>query len=546
MKSKKIFRSIAAATAALVLFSALAGCGRTSEQTSEGDRKSTEEAKLGYPVSDTPIKLKYWVPLNALASQFIRSYDENEAYQEIQKRTGIDLEFIHPAQGQERELLQLMVASGDLPDIIRGGGKYSGGEFKGLEDGVFADLTTLIPQYAPDYYKYITENPEVKREVTNDDGKMVGFYRIMLEKDSPARRVMLREDWLKEFNLEIPRTLEDYENYFKMVKEKKNIASYVLNFDGVEEQFVGAFGIWAGLTPNPGAIQKLGFFTRDGETVSYGKIQPEFKEYLELMSRWYKAGYISRDFAGMKKTQQQNLFDTGKAGMYVDPVVATFNRAKKLNNSVTSAPYPRIKQEDVLHWDDTGVWPVVKDLADVEVISGTSKHQAEAVRFLNYGFTQEGAMLFNFGVEGKSYVMENGKPKFTDYILKNPKFGTDPANYILKMHLGTTIGVKDEIANPNLVLSPESAAIRKLWSDDKNVDYKLRLPPFELNSEELSKRTNIMTQVETYADEMILKFIIGVEPLDKYDNYVNQIKKMGIDEAIKYTQAAYDRYRSKK
>jgi len=44
----------------------------------------------------------------------------------------------------------------------------------------------------------------------------------------------------------------------------------------------------------------------------------------------------------------------------------------------------------------------------------------------------------------------------------------------------------------------------------------------------------------------VLKFILGAEPMSKFDDYVAQLKKLGIDDAVKITQAAYDRYKNKK
>ena len=44
---------------------------------------------------------------------------------------------------------------------------------------------------------------------------------------------------------------------------------------------------------------------------------------------------------------------------------------------------------------------------------------------------------------------------------------------------------------------------------------------------------------------MFTKFIIGKEPLDKFDEYVETIKKYGIDDVIAVKQAQYDRYIAK-
>ncbi|MFC5648747.1 hypothetical protein ACFPYJ_06320 [Paenibacillus solisilvae] len=50
-----------------------------------------------------------------------------------------------------------------------------------------------------------------------------------------------------------------------------------------------------------------------------------------------------------------------------------------------------------------------------------------------------------------------------------------------------------------------------------------------------------MMDTQTYVSEMTLKFIKGVEPLDKFDDYVKQVKSFGIDEVTANYQHAIER-----
>ena len=50
------------------------------------------------------------------------------------------------------------------------------------------------------------------------------------------------------------------------------------------------------------------------------------------------------------------------------------------------------------------------------------------------------------------------------------------------------------------------------------------------------------TEISTFKDEMFDKFIYGNESLDKFDDFVAKINKMGLNDVIKVQQAAYDRY----
>lgn len=42
------------------------------------------------------------------------------------------------------------------------------------------------------------------------------------------------------------------------------------------------------------------------------------------------------------------------------------------------------------------------------------------MKFLDYGYTDEGRIFFNFGIEGESYEMINGYPTYTEMITHDP------------------------------------------------------------------------------------------------------------------------------
>ncbi len=48
--------------------------------------------------------------------------------------------------------------------------------------------------------------------------------------------------------------------------------------------------------------------------------------------------------------------------------------------------------------------------------------------------------------------------------------------------------------------------------------------------------------LQTYMDEMEAKFITGEESFDGWDKYVEQVKKMGLDNYMEVQNEAYKRY----
>ena len=68
------------------------------------------------------------------------------------------------------------------------------------------------------------------------------------------------------------------------------------------------------------------------------------------------------------------------------------------------------------------------------------------------------------------------------------------------------------------------------------------IPALSFTEEEREVINSIYTEIQTYKDEMINKFIMGKEPLDNFDNFVETLNSMGIEEVLAVEQAAYDRY----
>ncbi len=58
--------------------------------------------------------------------------------------------------------------------------------------------------------------------------------------------------------------------------------------------------------------------------------------------------------------------------------------------------------------------------------------------------------------------------------------------------------------------------------------------------------SNIATDIQTYVSEMVIKFIMGIEPLNKYGEFVDTLNnKMGVPQGIEIYQKAYDRYKNR-
>lgn len=177
------------------------------------------------------------------------------------------------------------------------------------------------------------------------------------------------------------------------------------------------------------------------------------------------------------------------------------------------------------------------------VITTSCKDVELAARLLDYAYSEEGHMLFNFGIEGVSYTMENGEPIYTDLLLKNPDLSITHAmaGYIRANYNGPF--VQDEAyASQYYTLDAQKEAI-ELWSDTNAGNHIL--PPVTPTVDESKEQAQIMNEINTYRDEMTLKFILGNKSFDEWDDYVKTIKGMNIDRVLEIQNAALERYEAR-
>ena len=117
-----------------------------------------------------------------------------------------------------------------------------------------------------------------------------------------------------------------------------------------------------------------------------------------------------------------------------------------------------------------------------------------------------------------------------------------PCPHALKIHFGAKYCYPDSIGHPGTASNEEALRIRTMWKDDTNEQNFLQMPPVKLTAEESAERSELMAQVDTFAKEMMVKYITGAESLDNFDSYIDEVNDYGLTRATEITQAALDRF----
>ena len=124
----------------------------TLNDTYLGDvfEKTIPNNYAAYPWKEE-VTLDVWMANNSILASVCPDLNEHRVFKQLEEMTGIKLNFIVPALGEEATEFNLMIASGELPDIIMGAGRYTGGIAAGVSEGAYMDLTDIVDEYRPNY-----------------------------------------------------------------------------------------------------------------------------------------------------------------------------------------------------------------------------------------------------------------------------------------------------------------------------------------------------------------------------------------------------------
>lgn len=538
---KKVKRAAATIVALSLGIVTLSGCqGKNADSAKQSGQSVT------FPLA-TSVTLKVWRPQIAGLISKYPDMSDYPIYKNFTKQTNIQFKVISPAVGQEKDQFNLMISSGDYPDIYDNGaisGYYSGGFDKAYADGLILKLNDLQKKYAPDLQKIYNEFPDINALMKNDEGLYLSTPLIRGDASMLSTAgYMVRQDWLTKSGLSSPVTMDDWHTMLTAFKDKmgataplifNDLPGTLANGNGL----IGAYGI------------AYGYFVEDGK-MKYGPADSRYEQFLATFAQWYKEGLIDPEFATNNSQTFDSKVENGKSGAFfggVGGAMGTYMKAMATKNpdfKLTGVSYPVLKQGESTHFS-TYVNTRTNIAIPEDAISSKTKYPEVCMAFLNLGYTKSGYLTYNFGEEGTSYKVVDGYPTYTDLITKNPD-GLSMANAIQLYARASTEGpfVQDPRYLEQYYNLPEQQAAVKTYAKNKLTPDTNPTPEGKLSADETNSISSSETQIQTYVDEQLLRFVTGVQPVNDstFSTYVKQLKALGLDNDLQVRQKAEDRFK---
>ena len=399
----------------------LAGCGSDSGSSKGGSSTETGSAAGASSSGETaddaddksPITFEYF---NADGKN--GNWD-NPVAKAITEATGVTLDVSYPvaSQGDAKEDIALMIANDEYPDMI-----YAKGSATDLyQAGALIDMTDLIEKYGPNIKKMYGAEMEKLKWSQDDPGIYQLSYAGVNQKTlTTGGSCQIQWAALKENDYKYPKTLDEYEKMIKSYlaahpKTEDGLDMIGITMSASDWHWMITLGNPAGLIAD--ASPDNGQWIIDDEyNVHYKHVTDEEKEYFKWLCRMYNEGILDPNFATqtdddyIAKVASGRVVAITDAEWHYSQCEATLVADGKVDQTYVGLPVT-LREDQVekalLYQGTTVGWGIG--------ITKSCEDPVRAIKFLDYLCSDEGQILYHWGIEGENYFLDdNGQPYRTD------------------------------------------------------------------------------------------------------------------------------------
>ena len=509
------------------------------------------------PITQEPVTLSYFFGFEGTTLNYIPggTMEGHQVWAWLAENTGITFDLRVVNKANETDQFNLMIASGDYTDLVPAG-DYSAGVEAAYEEDIYLELSDLLEENMPNYWEIIHSDQRLLENVRDGD-KFLAIYALKDQVANPAGvGTFIRRDWLEELGLEVPQTYEELTRVLEAFQTEKGATEPMSLLNTISMQnglLMGGFGSLAELSSNGMGDSTAGFYQEEGRAI-YGATADGTRKFLSWLHALYEKNLIH--FENMQ-ARDVNPFSQLNAGEASDGSTGYI-----FTNQPFGGEYSKMAAQS---GDTACDWWPVPDVAEtagatipfyeeVNLIDMTSlavttqcKNVETALQFLDYGYSYEGSLLYNFGFEeGSGHPVETwhydeaGEPMFDEAALAGVAEATNIASGVV-----STKDLAGVVFDTRLSFSfgERERACFDAWSTNKNTSHILGSST-TLTAQESTDASALYSDIISYVATSSLQFINGDQNIDDdgvWAAYVANIEAMGLSRLTDIIQGAYDR-----
>lgn len=433
----------------------------------------------------------------------------------MEEATGITINRSSAANNDPTEAYNAMVASRDLPDLMYLPNYAMANKFG--EQGALQNLLDHVDSM-PNFKKWMEQYPELSNNTRSADGKM---YLMPNEGNTAGSFIlwMYREDIFQKHGIPAPKSFEDVYTAAKQLKELYP-ESYPLSF----RYGLAALDVYFALNFD---TRGETYYSYTNSEWRYGPADDNYRSMVEFFKKMNDEKLMPPDWLTVDTTIWQQHMSTGQAFMTMDYLgrINLFNEPVQKEN-------PEFK----LNWlppleGASGVPTYYRNpiLQNGYALTTDAENPEAALKLLDWMFSEEGKDLLSWGKLGVDYTERDGVRKL------NYKNVPD-----LRVNSGlNTLGTyqwTDGEATLSMAVDAEKETFKAQLPYQEKVQPVPPLLPDEIEFVSIQGAA-----IKKAKDENIAKFILGTRPIGEWDQYVNELKALGMDKLVEIYRTAYER-----
>lgn len=504
----------------------------------------------GLPIVTEPITLTAAVSQSEIQGDF----NEIVILKNFAEESGVNVEFQNIPSSDRSTQLSLMLASGEVPDILFKMSVSGTDQAKYADEGMFVALSDY-EEYMPNLMKYFEEFPTAKQAVTQADGKVYAApYILTGDAIRCGNKIWFNTDVLEKLGLEVPTTLDEFYDYLVACSkldyngngEADEIAWTAGSIDTLEEYLEGSFGLM-----NRGSSHGSIFVDEEGN-IQYSFTSDKYREELKFLNKLYTEKLIDQDIFTMDYAQLIAKCTTGRALTYNmvnnSPVSNSEYEQYTLGAKEPFTGYNGEKEYTIysLPASTSGQFMITYKCAEKG-----EEYVKAAVRWMDHWYSDEGIISYFMGIEGVTYEKDETAPgglKLTDMVLNNPDGRT--FEQVLAEYVPWAGGANPSVASNEYFKGGETWPVCLEAVEGLRNYFPVEVwAPFTryYSVDEASEFSSIGTDLSTYRSEWRAYFITGQKDINNdadWNEFVNGFAGMNLDRYMEIYNVGYEAYKA--
>lgn len=551
---------LAALAATLFATVALSGCmngggdGEGAANTENGRGETASEVTVNpagtLPITSEKVTLRVLVRSNPLVENFAT----NEFTKWLEEQTNVHIEWEVAPVNEFKEKLNLVLVSGDLPDVIMDMEVSSTQQVLYGDQGLFVPINDLIDEYAPNVKKLLEEDEAIALRVTAPNGNIYDVPQVNICFHCQySQKMWVYKPWLDKLGLDIPTTTEQF--YEMLVAFKTQDPNG--NGKADEIPLVGS-RIGSGWNAQVDKFLMKAFVYNNGEDrliLNDGKVdvvynKPEWKEGLKYMAKLHAEGLLAPESFTQDEEQLRKLTENPEAAL-IGAAPGGFpgifgSMEGRGKDFVSIPPLKGPNGLQVSFFDAFG-----GGRGGQYIITSAAKYPEVAVRLADFLYTEE---VTRRAVEGRPGSEWNpvdpssgklgldGQPATWE-----PLVVTNVGDGVQNVHWAQTgPTLRDNAYRNSQYASPDNIEVM-LYNETKQnyepygVEIDKILPPLIFDEQQSAELADIGKALTDYVNEMLARFVLGDADVEReWDSYLKNLESKKLDRYLEIYQEAYD------